>query len=125
MRSHVAFGLVLAVQVVILATIPARHLAARSWGTEITLRTDENWTRHVVYGDRLHVAFDVQQIGGREGVEPGFAWNEAGWLTVRRAHPAWEFHSFTRERPQQTKDLVSLPALFQTERICIRLEPAP
>lgn len=108
-------GIVLAVQVGVLSIVPARHLAARGFGTKITLRTRPFDPFDVLSGYYVDLRYEVEMAAAaalseeqREKLREG----SEVWVTLRRAEPAWEFFSVSLERPtlRNRDDFVAVPA---------------
>jgi uncharacterized membrane-anchored protein len=106
---HLPIVLVLLVQTAIVASVPARQVAARISGTPITLRTRPVDPFSLLSGYYVTLAFEAEWPA-EELVEKGLESEERVWLTVERAEPAWVAVSVTRNRPPAREGRVSLRA---------------
>jgi uncharacterized membrane-anchored protein len=109
---------VLAVQIGLLAIVPARHLLARSTGTPITLKTRPLDPYDLLSGYYVILRYQVEHSAVQALDSDGQAEPERGdriWITIRRAEPAWTFVRATRERPDTAgdDDTLALPARWE------------
>lgn len=114
MASHARGLAVIAVQLAILAAVPARQVRARLGGTPITLRTAPVDPFDAFAGHYATLSYEVEQVRAREAFDPGLDNRDQVWLTVARGDPAWSFVSVTRERPASVPGRVSIRARFIT-----------
>src|SRR5688500_14580456 len=103
-KRHVAFIAALALQLLILAAIPAQKVLARLRGAPITLKTRPIDPYNILSGYYVTLAYDVEN--GR--LEPPPSEELKVWVNVKRDTPAWTLESVTRERPPQRDGLVSI-----------------
>jgi uncharacterized membrane-anchored protein len=111
-------GVVLAVQLGVLAIVPARHVRARAFGTPVTLRTRPFDPFDVLSGYYVDLHYEVELRAAtaltpaqRESLRQG----DLVWVTLRRAEPAWEFESVALSEPEQKQrdDRVAVPAEYE------------
>lgn len=110
MRSG-RLGAVLAVQVAILALVPARQVRARLSGTPVTLDTGPVDPFTPFVGHYVTLTYRAEQPPERL-VQSGLKDGETVWITVERATPAWKPVSIRRERPAPAPDRVSIRATW-------------
>jgi hypothetical protein len=115
MRRHWRIAVVLLVQAGILAAMAGRHVAARAWGTPVTLRTAPVDPYDFMSGYHLVLQYEVEQAAA-ELLTPGPERSDRLWIVVRRAEPAWDFVGATRERPEVAADQVALRARWGSWR---------
>ncbi len=105
MRRHLGIAVVLVSQVGILVSMPFRAVRARVAGTEIALETEPVDPFDPLSGYYVTLAYVAERPPGGAST---FEMNEALWVTVERAEPAWTPVSVTRERPAPHPDRVSI-----------------
>jgi uncharacterized membrane-anchored protein len=102
-------GVVVAVQLAILAAVPARTIRARLGGTGITLRTAPVDPFDVLSGHYVTLSYEVERES-RDHAQPGLREGEEVWLTVAYGEPAWTLVGVTREKPAPASGRVSIRA---------------
>ena len=118
MRSHGRLAVVLLVQAGILAAMAGRHVAVRTWGTAVTLRTTPVDPYDLMSGYYLVLRYEVEQPPASL-LPKGLRRGDRLWLVVRRGEPAWELAAVARERPEPAADHVALPARWDGSRAAI------
>lgn len=113
MRRHLGIAVVLVSQVGILVSMPFRAVRARVAGTEIALETEPVDPFDPLSGYYVTLAYVAEHP--QEGAPP-FRTNEALWVTVERAEPAWTPVSVTRQRPAPHADRVSVLSRWDGRR---------
>lgn len=113
MRRWWPLVLVLAVQFGILAAIPARKVAARLLGTDVTL-----WTRPVdpydaLSGYHVTLGYEVERPDP-ERVEDGIEDGDEVYVNLVRDVPAWRVRSVSRDLPGDDGDGVSIRATWRS-----------
>jgi len=114
--------IVLAVQVGLLAVVPARHMLARSFGTAITLKTRPLDPYDLLSGYYVTLRYEVEEAAHRELMSKENDMLDRGdrvWIIIRRDQPAWKFVSVTSERPHtgSDPDTIALPAKFEYHEV--------
>ncbi len=100
---------VVAIQIAILAAVPARQVKARVTGSDVTLATGPIDPFDPFGGHHVVLTYLVERPGvgqASTGLEPG----DPVFVTVARGEPAWTLVSITRERPPPSSGRVSLRA---------------
>jgi len=113
-------GVVLAVQIGLLALTPARHVQARLSGTPITLQTRPLDPYDLLSGYHVELEYEVEQRAHRALQNDGLERGDRFWIRLRRAEPAWEFAGVSRRRPELASDKeVAVPATYDDGRVRI------
>ncbi len=99
-----------AVQLAVLALVPARQLLAGMHGTEVTLATAPVDPFDTFSGPFVALAYEVEQPCLAVDVDATV------FVTVQRGEPAWTFVSLDRERPPASDGRVSLRATCRPGR---------
>jgi uncharacterized membrane-anchored protein len=123
MPSVARLGAVLAIQVAILALVPARQVRARISGTPITLETGPVDPFTPFAGHYIALRYRAEQPPERL-VQAGLQDGETVWITAERAEPAWKPISIRRDRPRPAPDQVSIRATWSDWRTRTEL-PSP
>ncbi len=114
MPSHGRVVAVIAVQLAILAAVPARQVRARVSGTPITLRTAPVDPFDAFAGHYVTLSYEVEERRPLAAFDASLQDRDEVWLTVARGDPAWSFVSVTRHRPAGAPGQVSLRARFRS-----------
>ncbi len=107
--SFLRLAAVVAVQIAILAAVPASQVKARISGTDVTLATGPIDPFDPFAGHHVILSYLVERPGigqAPTGLGPG----DPVFVTVARAEPAWTLVSITRERPAPSSGHASLRA---------------
>lgn len=98
MRRWWRLAAVLAVQLGILAAVPARQVGARLWGTRVVLRTEPIDPYNLLSGHYLTLYYQVEHVPMARA-DKGLQYGDRVWLTLEQGDPAWTLVSVTREKP--------------------------
>jgi uncharacterized membrane-anchored protein len=111
-RRWLPLTLVVAVQLVILALVPLRQVAARRTGTPVTLRTRPVDPYDVMSGYYVTLAYEVERPEGDESPPPGTEYDDPVYVIVAKDEPAWRFVGYAKA-PIHTPDRLTLRARWQ------------
>jgi uncharacterized membrane-anchored protein len=112
MDRRLRFAAVIAVQLAVLAAVPARQVLARARGREITLRTAPVDPFSPFGGYYLTLAYEVERpVAGKLG--PGVANGGLVYVVVQEGKPAWTLVSISREPPAGGPDRAVLRARWR------------
>ncbi len=121
MDRRLRLAAVIAVQLAILAAIPARQVLARARGREITLRTAPVDPFSPFGGYYMTLAYEVERpVAGK--VDPSLRDGELVYVVVEEGVPAWTPASIGREPPPPSPGRAILRARW---RGGARVDPAP
>jgi uncharacterized membrane-anchored protein len=119
-RSTLRVAAVVAVQLALLAAVPARQLVARTRGREITLRTAPVDPFSPFGGHYMTLAYEVERVPSFDGAQVPLNAGEAEaqrgklvYVVVEKGEPAWTLVSASRELPSPVPGRAVLRARWE------------
>jgi uncharacterized membrane-anchored protein len=114
---HLSIAVVVGVQLLALAAIPARALRTRAVGQDVSLWTAPVDPYDVLSGYYVTLTYEAESTAAVDTQR--FEQDEDVWVTIRRGDPAWTRTSIGRERPAPSPDELSLRARWAGWRVQI------
>ena len=114
MPDRLRLGAAIAVQLLILALVPARQVLAGLGGQSITLRTEPVDPFDPFSGPFVTLAYEAERAPLLGGTSP--AEGQPVWVVVARDAPAWSPVGVAVEKPPEAPDRVVLRATWRHAR---------
>ncbi len=108
MRRYGRLILVLGVQAALLAAVPARQIAARAWGTPVTLVTMPVDPYDLLSGYFVLLAYEVERAAAELPLARELEWGALAWLELQEADPAWTAVALHRTKPRAAAGRVAV-----------------
>jgi len=112
---HLGIAVVIGVQLLALAAIPARSVRTRAVGQDVALWTAPVDPYDVLSGYYVTLTYEAESAVTSDTRK--FEKHDDVWVTIRRGEPAWTQVSVRKERPAASPDELSLRARWNGWRV--------